>query len=86
MMLSCCKCFHIIRVGHEPSFELTRNSPVAVKFMSVVSSEAKNFGSMLVALGYIYPLQDHKRLVIKPDASLYRFQVNTLNFKTLSSF
>uniref|UniRef100_A0A3B4UJ81 Regulator of G protein signaling 9b n=1 Tax=Seriola dumerili TaxID=41447 RepID=A0A3B4UJ81_SERDU len=36
--------------------------------------EARNFGSMLVALGYIYPLQDHKRLVIKPDASLYRFQ------------
>ncbi|XP_065805416.1 regulator of G-protein signaling 9 isoform X2 [Labrus bergylta] len=29
---------------------------------------------MLVALGYIYPIQDHKRLVIKPDASLYRFQ------------
>uniref|UniRef100_A0A3B4Z5G3 Regulator of G-protein signaling 9-like n=1 Tax=Stegastes partitus TaxID=144197 RepID=A0A3B4Z5G3_9TELE len=36
--------------------------------------EARSFGSMLVALGYIYPLQDHKRLVIKPDASLYRFQ------------
>ncbi|XP_068160821.1 regulator of G-protein signaling 9-like [Antennarius striatus] len=36
--------------------------------------EARNFGSMLVALGYIYPLQDHKRLVIKPDQSLYRFQ------------
>uniref|UniRef100_A0A3Q3FEK2 Regulator of G protein signaling 9b n=1 Tax=Kryptolebias marmoratus TaxID=37003 RepID=A0A3Q3FEK2_KRYMA len=35
---------------------------------------AKNFGSVLVALGYIYPLQDHKRLVIKADASLYRFQ------------
>ncbi|XP_023124334.1 regulator of G-protein signaling 9 isoform X1 [Amphiprion ocellaris] len=38
------------------------------------TQEARSFGSMLVALGYIYPLQDHKRLVIKPDASLYRFQ------------
>uniref|UniRef100_A0A3Q0RVR1 Regulator of G-protein signaling 9 n=1 Tax=Amphilophus citrinellus TaxID=61819 RepID=A0A3Q0RVR1_AMPCI len=38
------------------------------------SSEARSFGSMLVALGYIYPIQDHKRLVVKPDASLYRFQ------------
>uniref|UniRef100_A0A3B3VXE0 Regulator of G protein signaling 9b n=1 Tax=Poecilia latipinna TaxID=48699 RepID=A0A3B3VXE0_9TELE len=38
------------------------------------AQEARSFGSMLVALGYIYPLQDHKRLVIKPDASLYRFQ------------
>uniref|UniRef100_A0A669F7Y9 Regulator of G protein signaling 9b n=1 Tax=Oreochromis niloticus TaxID=8128 RepID=A0A669F7Y9_ORENI len=37
-------------------------------------SEARSFGSMLVALGYIYPIQDHKRLVVKPDASLYRFQ------------
>ncbi|XP_031170865.1 regulator of G-protein signaling 9 isoform X2 [Sander lucioperca] len=40
----------------------------------VDTQEARSFGSMLVALGYIYPLQDHKRLVIKPDASLYRFQ------------
>ncbi|KAM9716303.1 regulator of G-protein signaling 9-like [Menidia menidia] len=38
------------------------------------TQEARSFGSLLVALGYIYPLQDHKRLVIKPDASLYRFQ------------
>uniref|UniRef100_A0A3Q1F1L5 Regulator of G protein signaling 9b n=1 Tax=Acanthochromis polyacanthus TaxID=80966 RepID=A0A3Q1F1L5_9TELE len=38
------------------------------------TQEARSFGSMLVALGYIYPLQDHKRLLIKPDASLYRFQ------------
>ncbi|XP_010734786.1 regulator of G-protein signaling 9 [Larimichthys crocea] len=42
--------------------------------LQVDTQEARNFGSMLVALGYIYPLQDHKRLVIKPDASLYRFQ------------
>ncbi|TNN52718.1 Regulator of G-protein signaling 9 [Liparis tanakae] len=40
----------------------------------VDTQEARSFASMLVALGYIYPLQDHKRLVIKPDASLYRFQ------------
>ncbi|KAM9426443.1 regulator of G-protein signaling 9b [Pholidichthys leucotaenia] len=36
--------------------------------------EARSYGSMLVALGYIYPIQDHNRLVMKPDASLYRFQ------------
>ncbi|XP_041671976.1 regulator of G-protein signaling 9b [Cheilinus undulatus] len=40
----------------------------------IEAQEARNFASMLVALGYIYPIQDHKRLVIKPDASLYRFQ------------
>uniref|UniRef100_UPI0037E9B052 regulator of G-protein signaling 9b n=1 Tax=Semicossyphus pulcher TaxID=241346 RepID=UPI0037E9B052 len=40
----------------------------------IEAQEARHFGSMLVALGYIYPIQDHKRLVIKPDASLYRFQ------------
>uniref|UniRef100_A0A3Q2YFU1 Regulator of G protein signaling 9b n=1 Tax=Hippocampus comes TaxID=109280 RepID=A0A3Q2YFU1_HIPCM len=38
-------------------------------------SEARGLGSMLVALGFVYPLQDHKRLLLKPDASLYRFQV-----------
>lgn len=49
-------------------------APLSVCFSS---AEARSFGSTLVALGYIYPLRDHKRLVIKPDASLYRFQVNT---------
>ncbi|XP_019725887.1 regulator of G-protein signaling 9-like isoform X2 [Hippocampus comes] len=38
------------------------------------SREARGLGSMLVALGFVYPLQDHKRLLLKPDASLYRFQ------------
>uniref|UniRef100_A0A672Y7R5 Regulator of G protein signaling 9b n=1 Tax=Sphaeramia orbicularis TaxID=375764 RepID=A0A672Y7R5_9TELE len=46
---------------------------LADKFQ-IDAQEARSVGSMLVALGYIYPLQDHKRLVIKPDASLYRFQ------------
>ncbi|KAI1896654.1 hypothetical protein AGOR_G00096990 [Albula goreensis] len=40
----------------------------------VNSEEAQAIGTMMVAFGYIYPLQDHKRLIIKPDASLYRFQ------------
>uniref|UniRef100_A0A8C6UFW7 Regulator of G protein signaling 9b n=1 Tax=Neogobius melanostomus TaxID=47308 RepID=A0A8C6UFW7_9GOBI len=40
----------------------------------VDTEEARSVGSMLAALGYIYPLQQHKRLVIRADASLYRFQ------------
>uniref|UniRef100_A0A8C4F5M8 Regulator of G protein signaling 9a n=1 Tax=Dicentrarchus labrax TaxID=13489 RepID=A0A8C4F5M8_DICLA len=36
--------------------------------------EAQAFGTMLVAYGYIYPLQNHKKLVMCNDASLYRFQ------------
>lgn len=42
-------------------------------------AEAQALGTMMVAFGYIYPLQDHKRLVIKSDASLYRFQVTWMN-------
>uniref|UniRef100_A0A3B4BKU1 Uncharacterized protein n=1 Tax=Periophthalmus magnuspinnatus TaxID=409849 RepID=A0A3B4BKU1_9GOBI len=44
---------------------------------NIDTSEARSVGSMLVALGYLYPLQDHKKLSIKSDASLYRFQVLT---------
>ncbi|XP_052468096.1 regulator of G-protein signaling 9 [Carassius gibelio] len=33
-----------------------------------------SYGDMMVAFRYIYPLQDHKRLILKPDTSLYRFQ------------
>lgn len=40
----------------------------------IEAAEARSVGSMLAALGYIYPLQQHKRLLIRADASLYRFQ------------
>uniref|UniRef100_A0A3Q4GDF2 Regulator of G protein signaling 9a n=1 Tax=Neolamprologus brichardi TaxID=32507 RepID=A0A3Q4GDF2_NEOBR len=42
-------------------------------FLSFVP-EAQAFGTMLVAYGYIYPLQNHKKLVMCNDSSLYRFQ------------
>ncbi|XP_057201676.1 regulator of G-protein signaling 9a isoform X2 [Triplophysa rosa] len=45
-----------------------------VNHMKITNEEAQAFGTMLVAYGYIYPLQDHRKLVLKPDGSLYRFQ------------
>uniref|UniRef100_A0A3P9MFW4 Regulator of G protein signaling 9a n=1 Tax=Oryzias latipes TaxID=8090 RepID=A0A3P9MFW4_ORYLA len=43
--------------------------------MKVTQEEAGVFGTMLVAYGYVYPLQNHKKLVMCNDGSLYRFQV-----------
>ncbi|KAM4535105.1 regulator of G-protein signaling 9a [Fundulus diaphanus] len=42
--------------------------------MKTTTEEAQVFGTMLVAYGYIYPLQNHKKLVMCNDSSLYRFQ------------
>ncbi|XP_063327119.1 regulator of G-protein signaling 9a [Pelmatolapia mariae] len=42
--------------------------------MKTTTEEAQTFGTMLVAYGYIYPLQNHKKLVMCNDSSLYRFQ------------
>lgn len=38
--------------------------------------EAQNLGNFIVKYGYVYPLQDPKNLILKPDSSLYRFQVS----------
>nr|XP_031541497.1 regulator of G-protein signaling 9 isoform X4 [Vicugna pacos] len=40
----------------------------------ISNPEAQNLGNFIVKYGYIYPLQDPKNLVLKPDSSLYRFQ------------
>ncbi|XP_017297053.2 regulator of G-protein signaling 9a isoform X2 [Kryptolebias marmoratus] len=42
--------------------------------MKSTPEEAQVFGTMLVAYGFIYPLQNHKKLVMCNDSSLYRFQ------------
>lgn len=43
--------------------------------LPVFVPEAQALATMLVAYGYIYPLQNHKKLVMCNDANLYRFQV-----------
>uniref|UniRef100_A0A672SSG1 Regulator of G-protein signaling 9-like n=1 Tax=Sinocyclocheilus grahami TaxID=75366 RepID=A0A672SSG1_SINGR len=55
----------ITTIPHAITGEILRNSYAAGK---------STMGTMMVAFGYIYPLQDHKRLILKPDTSLYRFQ------------
>uniref|UniRef100_A0A2K6F4Q9 Regulator of G protein signaling 9 n=1 Tax=Propithecus coquereli TaxID=379532 RepID=A0A2K6F4Q9_PROCO len=45
-----------------------------VQRLWVSNLEAQNLGNFIVKYGYIYPLQDPKNLILKPDNSLYRFQ------------
>ncbi|XP_076000513.1 regulator of G-protein signaling 9a [Genypterus blacodes] len=42
--------------------------------MKMTPEEAQAFATMLVAYGYIFPLQNHNKLVMSNDATLYRFQ------------
>ncbi|XP_073901388.1 regulator of G-protein signaling 9 isoform X5 [Castor canadensis] len=45
-----------------------------VQRLWISNLEAQNLGNFIVKYGYIYPLQDPKNLILKPDSSLYRFQ------------
>ncbi|EGW09280.1 Regulator of G-protein signaling 9, partial [Cricetulus griseus] len=53
-----------------------QNQRVLVTSVPHAMTEAQNLGNFIVKYGYIYPLQDPKNLILKPDSSLYRFQEN----------
>uniref|UniRef100_A0A8C2FHP3 Regulator of G-protein signaling 9 n=1 Tax=Cyprinus carpio TaxID=7962 RepID=A0A8C2FHP3_CYPCA len=59
----------ITTIPHAITGEIIRNN-----HLFTLVDKARAMGTMMVAFGYIYPLQDHKRLILKPDTSLYRFQ------------
>ncbi|ELK12436.1 Regulator of G-protein signaling 9, partial [Pteropus alecto] len=51
-----------------------QNQKILVTSIPHAMTEAQNLGNFIVKYGYIYPLQDPKNLILKPDGSLYRFQ------------
>ncbi|XP_043570966.1 regulator of G-protein signaling 9b [Chiloscyllium plagiosum] len=45
-----------------------------IQRLQITDEESYILGNMIVKLGYIYPLQEPRNLVLKHDNSLYRFQ------------
>ncbi|XP_007886905.1 regulator of G-protein signaling 9 isoform X1 [Callorhinchus milii] len=45
-----------------------------IQRLQIEDEECQNLGNLIVNLGYLYPLQEPKNLILRPDSSLYRFQ------------
>uniref|UniRef100_UPI00398E7D55 regulator of G-protein signaling 9b n=1 Tax=Pristiophorus japonicus TaxID=55135 RepID=UPI00398E7D55 len=45
-----------------------------IQHLQITEEEGDLLGNLIVKLGYIYPLQEPKNLILRLDSSLYRFQ------------
>ncbi|KAM8946769.1 regulator of G-protein signaling 9 [Pelodytes ibericus] len=45
-----------------------------IQRLQITDEEAQHLGNLMVKCGYIYPLQEPANLILRADASLYRFQ------------
>uniref|UniRef100_A0A4W3K940 Regulator of G protein signaling 9a n=1 Tax=Callorhinchus milii TaxID=7868 RepID=A0A4W3K940_CALMI len=52
----------------------TQTQRVMIATIPHALTECQNLGNLIVNLGYLYPLQEPKNLILRPDSSLYRFQ------------
>uniref|UniRef100_H3BBA2 Regulator of G-protein signaling 9 n=1 Tax=Latimeria chalumnae TaxID=7897 RepID=H3BBA2_LATCH len=45
-----------------------------IQRLQITDEEGQNIGNFIVRYGYVYPLQEPRNLILRPDSSLYRFQ------------